>query len=161
MPRFFEYHTDLREEVGGALTALRDDTDSELIPTYSAQSITSGGTLATRGPFEHIASEFADAIRAAGPTNGAYFALHGAMASESDHDPEGFLLQEARRILGEDVPIVVSLDLHGVLTDRMLRHSDAIVVYHTYPHVDFYETGHRAGRLLARILAGEASPRDG
>ncbi|RPI07074.1 MAG: M81 family peptidase, partial [Zetaproteobacteria bacterium] len=54
--------------------------------------------------------------------------------------------------------IVVSLDLHGILTDRMLRHADAVVMYHTYPHVDFYETGERAARLLLRILAGEAKP---
>ena len=153
----FEYHAGRREEVGGALAAFQGHTGVEVIPTYSAQSITSGGTLAARD-FERISTEFLDAIRSAGPVDGAYFALHGAMASECDHDPEGHLLQEARKILGEEVPFVVSLDLHGVLTDRMLRHSDGIAVYHTYPHVDFYETGHRAGRLLERILKGEASP---
>ena len=55
-------------------------------------------------------------------------------------------------------PIVVSLDLHGILTDRMVEHSDAIVAYHTYPHVDFFETGERAARLLLRIVAGEVKP---
>jgi microcystin degradation protein MlrC len=60
--------------------------------------------------------------------------------------------------LGERVPIVVSLDLHGILTDRMLQHSDAVVVYHTYPHVDFRETGERAAHLLLRILDGDARP---
>lgn len=156
-PDMFEYHAGRREEVGGALAALQGHSNIQLIPTYSAQSITSGGTLAARD-FKRIASEFLDAIQRAGPADGAYFALHGAMASECDHDPEGHLLQEARKIVGQDVPIVVSLDLHGVLTDRMLRHCDGISIYHTYPHVDFYETGHRAGRLLERILAGEASP---
>jgi len=53
---------------------------------------------------------------------------------------------------------VVSLDLHGILTDRMLRHSAAIVVYHTYPHVDFFQTGERAARLLLKILEGDARP---
>jgi len=53
---------------------------------------------------------------------------------------------------------VVSLDLHAVLTDRMLQRSDAVAMYHTYPHVDFYETGERAAHLLLRILAGEVSP---
>src|SRR6185295_12550255 len=69
-----------------------------------------------------------------------------------------YLLQEAHKILGERVPIVVSLDLHGILTDRMLEHSDAIVAYHTYPHVDFFETGQRAARLLLRLLAGGVRP---
>jgi microcystin degradation protein MlrC len=84
--------------------------------------------------------------------------MHGAMASEEELDPEGWLLAEARKILGEEIPIVVSLDLHGILTDRMVEHSDAIVAYHTYPHVDFFETGQRAARLLLRILAGEVKP---
>ena len=153
----FDYHAGRREEVGGALAALQGQTGVELVPTYSAQSITSGGTLAARD-FKRIETEFLDAIHRPGPADGAYFALHGAMASECDHDPEGHLLQEARKILGEDVPIVISLDLHGVITDRMLRHCNGTAIYHTYPHVDFYETGHRAGGLLKRILTGKASP---
>ena len=76
----FEYHAGRREEVGGALAALQDHAGVELIPTYSAQSITSGGTLAARD-FKRIATEFLDAIQSAGPADGAYFALHGAMAS--------------------------------------------------------------------------------
>jgi microcystin degradation protein MlrC len=40
----------------------------------------------------------------------------------------------------------------------MIEQSDAIVAYHTYPHVDFFETGQRTARLLLRILAGEARP---
>ncbi|MFP6766459.1 MAG: MlrC C-terminal domain-containing protein, partial [Planctomycetaceae bacterium] len=53
---------------------------------------------------------------------------------------------------------VISLDLHGILTERMLQHSDAVVVYHTYPHVDFQQTGARAAGLLRRIVYGEVSP---
>jgi microcystin degradation protein MlrC len=68
------------------------------------------------------------------------------------------LLSEIRKIAGEQVPIVVSLDLHGILTERMLQHANAIVAYHTYPHVDFATTGERAARLLLRILAGEVHP---
>ena len=87
-----------------------------------------------------------------------YFCMHGAMASEEELDPEGWLLAETRKLLGEEIPLVVSLDLHGILTNRMLKHSDAIVAYHTYPHVDFFETGQRAARLLLRILSGEVRP---
>ena len=68
------------------------------------------------------------------------------------------MLQEACKILGEDIPIVASVDLHGILTDRMLTHADAVVVYHTYPHVDFFETGQRSARLLLRLLRKEIRP---
>ncbi len=151
------YHRTVRNEIGGALSVFDADEEVEVVPAYSAFFITSGGTLA-RPDWERIASEFLDGIRAAPPVDGVYFCMHGAMASEEELDPEGWLLEETRKILGKDIPIVVSLDLHGILTDRMVEQSDAIVAYHTYPHVDFFETGQRSARLLLRILSGEVRP---
>lgn len=152
-----DYHRTVRNEVGGALNVFDAMPEVELVPAYSAFFITSGGTLAKEA-WERIANELLDAIRAAPPVDGVYFCMHGAMASELELDPEGWLLAETRKIVGAQVPIVVSLDLHGILTDRMIEQSDAIVAYHTYPHVDFFETGQRAARLLLRIMRGEVKP---
>ena len=151
------YHQAVRSEMGGALRVLQSQTDFEIVPGFSARGITSSGTMAS-ADFARLADEFLYALRTAGPLDGIYFSLHGALASEDEFDPEGYLLAETRRIVGERIPIVVSLDLHGILTDRILLHSDAVAVYHTYPHVDFYETGERAARLLVRLLAGEIRP---
>ena len=147
------YHRSVRNEIGGALSVFDEHADVEVVPTYSACFITSGGTLAADA-WQRIAREFIESIRSAPPVDGVYLCMHGAMASQEEFDPEGFLIAETRRVLGDDVPIVVSLDLHGILTDRMVEQSDAIVAYHTYPHVDFFETGERAARLLMKILAG-------
>src|SRR5690606_30376594 len=84
--------------------------------------------------------------------DGIYAAMHGAMGAEGELDPEGYLLSEIRKMVGPDLPIVLSLDLHGILTDRMIRQVNGIVMYHTYPHVDFADTGRRAGALLLRLL---------
>ena len=151
------YHRGVRNEVGGACHVFESRRDIQLVPAFSARAITSGGTLAGTD-FTRIAEEFLAAVKAAGPVDGVYFSLHGAMAADNEDDPEGYLLAESRKILGERVPIVVSLDLHGILTDRMLEHSNAVVIYHTYPHVDFFDTGERAARLLLRIMSGEARP---
>jgi microcystin degradation protein MlrC len=151
------YHRPRRSEIGGALGVFDARPDIEIAPTYAARQITSGGPLAADA-FRRIAGEFLSAIRAAPPVDAVYFSMHGAMAADGEDDPEGYLLQEARKILGEDIPIVVSLDLHGILTDRMMRHSDAVVMFHTYPHVDFWETGERSAKLLLRILSGEVHP---
>jgi microcystin degradation protein MlrC len=148
-----KYHRTVRNEIGGALSVLDELSDIELVPTYSACFITSGGTLASQA-WQRIAGEFIESIQNAQAVDGVYLCMHGAMASQDEFDPEGFLIAETRRVLGDQVPIVVSLDLHGILTDRMLEHSDAIVAYHTYPHVDFFETGQRAVGLLLKILAG-------
>ena len=71
----------------------------------SIAASTSGGTLA-KAAWERIATEFLDSIRAAPPVDGVYFCMHGAMASEVELDPEGWLLAETRKILGADIPIV-------------------------------------------------------
>jgi microcystin degradation protein MlrC len=151
------YHRAVRNEVGGALSIFDQRSDITLVPTASAFFITSGGTLADSA-WQRIADELIEAIKAAGPVDAVYFCMHGAMATQSELDPEGWLLTKTREIVGEQTPIVVSLDLHGILTDRMLQQSNAIVAYHTYPHVDFFETGQRAARLLLRIMAGEVRP---
>ena len=60
--------------------------------------------------------------------------------------------------MGESLPIVISLDLHGVLTGRMMKQASAVTSYHTYPHVDFADTGRRAVKLLLRIVNDGVSP---
>lgn len=152
------YHRQVRNEVGGALSVLEARKGMEIVPACSAIAMTSGGTLDAEA-WRRLARKLLETIRSAGgAVDGAYFCMHGAMASEDEPDPEGHLLAETRRLLGDGVPMVVSMDLHGVPTDRMLEHADAIVAYHTYPHIDFFSTGERSARLLLRLLAGKVRP---
>lgn len=152
-----DYHRPRRSELGGALAVFAADPSIQVVPTYGARFITSGGILVA-ADFDRIRGEFLAALQAAPRPDAAYFCLHGAMAAENELDPEGALLAGARQILGPEVPIVTSLDLHGIPTDRTFAESDAVVMYHTYPHVDFFETGERAALLLLRILRGEVRP---
>ena len=62
------------------------------------------------------------------------------MGSSKELDPEGLILEEVRKIFGNNIPIVISLDLHGVLTEKMLNNCDGVSSLLTYPHVDFSET---------------------
>ena len=151
-------HCNTGTEVSGALNVFSQHPDVKVIPGYSARAITSGGTL-SNDAFQRIAGGFLESVRRCGnDVDAFYFSLHGALAAANEHDVEGYLLAETRKIVGERKPVVISLDLHGILTDQMLRHSDALVVFHTYPHVDFFQTGERAARLLLRVLAGEVKP---
>ena len=155
--QFLAMQRGLNTEVAGAASVLANRADVEIVPAYSARAITSGGTLAA-ADWQRLAREFLGALAAAPQVDGIYFCMHGAMVAVGEHDPEGTLLAETRAIIGERVPIVVSLDLHGILTDKMLGHCDAVVPYHTYPHIDFFSTGERAARLLLRMLDGGAKP---
>lgn len=150
-------HRPLRTEIAGALAHFDTRKDIELVPGFGARSITSGG-LTSKSAWEFISRGILDSIHAAGKVDGIYFSLHGAMGAIDQLDPEGYLLVETRKIVGEEIPIVASFDLHGVITDPVLRNCNAITVYHTYPHIDLYETGERSARLLLRILDGQAKP---
>ena len=132
----------------------------EIVGAFSARSITSGGTLAG-DDWDRIKTQFLDAVRNAPPVDAVFFSMHGAMCAANEIDPEGYLLQETRKILGEAIPIVVSLDLHGIVTNRMLTHADALVGYHTYPHNDFYETGERAAQAAAQDHGRRGQTGDG
>ncbi|HEX6364296.1 MAG TPA: M81 family metallopeptidase [Albitalea sp.] len=81
--------------------------------------------------------------------------LHGAMVAESSDDGEGDLLARVRAA-APGVPVGVSLDLHGNVTQKMVDHADVMVGFKTYPHVDMHETGEHAGRLLFEMLEGRA-----
>ncbi|CAN5668085.1 M81 family metallopeptidase [soil metagenome] len=153
------FHDGVDSEIGGALRVFAE-AGVETIGAFSARAITSGGTLSADS-WESISREYIASVAEAwgsGPVDGIYFSMHGAMCAASDSDPEGYLLQETRRIVGEAVPIVLSLDLHGIVTDRMLTHSNALAAYRTYPHNDFASTGERAANLLLRIMRGEIDP---
>jgi microcystin degradation protein MlrC len=142
--------------MGGAARVL-EAAGAELVPAYSARAF-SAGQLSREG-WASLSTELLRHVREhARDIDAMFFSMHGAMGADGELDPEGFLLQECRKILGERIPIVISLDLHGILTARMLRHVDGLAIYHTYPHVDFADTGERAAKLLLRILAG-AKPR--
>jgi microcystin degradation protein MlrC len=147
----------LNTSIGGALAVFEAEADISVIPVISAHA-GSGGLLAADA-WRKLSQEILDAVGAnVNGVDGIYVSLHGAMGAEGELDPEGHLLSEIRRMAGPDIPIVVSLDLHGILTDKMLRQIDGLAIYHTYPHVDFADTGERAARLLIRLLRGGIRP---
>jgi microcystin degradation protein MlrC len=106
--------------------------------------------------FEHIAQRICDAV--AQGCDAVLLDLHGAMVTERFDDGEGELLKRVRAIVGPTVPIGVALDMHTNLYDAMGDHATVIAGYQTYPHVDMFDTGLRAGRAVFAMLAGRARP---
>src|SRR5690242_11692723 len=93
-----------------------------------------------------------DGLASAGPLDAVYLDLHGAMVAEHFDDGEGEILSRVRKVIGKDVPLVVSLDLHANVTPQMVEHADALIAYRTYPHVDMAETGRACAKHLALLL---------
>lgn len=150
-------HRGLNTELGGAFEVFEARPDVAVVPTIAARA-GSAGLLSADG-WKRLSTEILDQVRASiDGVDAVYASLHGAMGADGELDPEGYLLAEIRKMAGPDIPIVISLDLHGILTDRMLRQINGLTLYHTYPHVDFADTGARAARLLLKILDGTARP---
>ncbi len=148
----------LNTAIAGACSVFKQRSNLDLCWAIAARA-GSGGLLSAKG-WATLSEEIIASIRAAAKSgvDAVYFSMHGAMAADGELDPEGWLLTETRRIVGPDVPIVISLDLHGILTGRMIRQIDGMAIYRTYPHVDFFDTGERAAKFLLRILDDGLKP---
>jgi microcystin degradation protein MlrC len=142
-------------EIAGALDVFAEQGDIEIVPTMAADSV-SGGAIPT-ADLDRLIDELVDSIRPHAGVEAAYICMHGAMAGETEPDPEGTALTRIREVLGE-IPIVVSLDLHAILTDKMMQAADILVPYHTYPHIDMFSTGQRAAHNLLALMAGSVRP---
>jgi microcystin degradation protein MlrC len=141
-----------RTEIGGFLDALKLP-EIEIVPLFAGWAITKGRILA--GEFERMKCIAKTTARAAGPLDGMLVALHGAMCAEGADDAEGALLGCLREVVGARLPLILTLDLHANLTRRICALADAVIGYRTYPHIDMYETGTAAARMLLGILKGE------
>ncbi len=122
----------------------------ELVPTIAAAATPCAHV--TRDAYERIAGEMIDGIASAGQLDAVYLDLHGAMVAEHFDDGEGEILRRVRQVIGEDMPLVVSLDLHANVTPEMVEYADALIAYRTYPHVDMADTGRAAAEHLALLL---------
>ena len=125
----------------------------QLTPTISCGA--SPSAHVTRDAYERIVKVLIEGIKAAGNLDAVYLDLHGAMVTEHFDDGEGEILRRVREVIGSDLPLVVSLDLHANVTPEMVEHADALIAYRTYPHVDMAETGRAAARHLALLLGGK------
>lgn len=123
----------------------------DLVPLAWAGSTPSAHV--TDEAFERIADAICAPLKEARSIDGLYLDLHGAAVTESLEDAEGELLRRVRQILGPDIPIAISLDLHANLTAEMVEHCDTIEIYRTYPHVDMPATGARAAIQLLDLIA--------
>jgi microcystin degradation protein MlrC len=109
------------------------------------------GGLVDDGLFREFAEAFLDAARK-GDFDAIVLAMHGAMQTPSLQDPEGHLMRSLRRIVGDDVPITASFDLHGHVTPDTLAPCDFLAGFLTNPHADLAETGRRAFRAARGML---------
>ena len=157
-PALVEQYRGTRTCLGGFLDAGRDLAFT-VVPTLMATAVP-GGPVTAEAAME-LTRRLCEGLRWAmqeRPLDGVLLALHGAMVSELDDDGERYVLRRVREVIGPEIPIVVTLDLHGNISPEMVELVSIAVAYDEYPHTDTWQRGYEAGILLARIVRGGVRP---
>lgn len=128
----------------------------EIAPVCWSAAVPAG--YVTKDAYERITTMMVDGIaqEIGDGAEAVYLDLHGAMVAEHHEDGEGELLDRLRQSIGTEIPVVVSLDLHVNITERMVALADVLIAYRTYPHIDMAETGRRTARHLDQLLNGRS-----
>lgn len=142
--------------VRGFVAAAREYKDVELVGLESPAGVFGGSSASwsTEKAFNHFMERMLDDLREAMPVDGVYLALHGAMAVRNIPRPEAEIARRFRQVVGPDVPIVASFDLHGNEDGEFLRWADMAFVTKRYPHYDSAIQGARSARSLVRMARG-------
>jgi microcystin degradation protein MlrC len=128
----------------------------EIVPVLKARS-EPGGPV-ERALYERFKKEIVETLKASGKLDGVYLSFHGAMGVEGMRDPEGDLLKAIRGLLGNEIPIGVSHDLHANVTAERAKLATFIIGYKTVPHRDLYDVGYASGEMLVRTIRSEIHP---
>lgn len=153
-PAVIDVFRGLNIPIGGFVTAA--EGEAEIVPILWANA--EPANLVTRDAFDRISQMILAGIADAGPLDGVYLDLHGAMVTEDDSDGEGAMLGRLRDRFGADLPVAVSLDLHANISRELVAAADVITIYRSYPHLDMAETGARTWALLKGMLARGERP---
>lgn len=143
-------------EVAGMLSVLQAAGDVEIVPLLATRA-NSSGPLTTEC-YTYLKDHLLAPLRSAGAVDGVILSHHGSMATVTEDDPEGDIAAAVRTIVGQAAPIVMTLDLHGNVTRRMIESTTAILGYEHYPHDDVYTTGERGANLLLATIRGMVRP---
>ncbi len=144
-----------RTFVGGFIAA-GEAAGHELVPTFWAMAGPSGYIEATA--YDSLKSALLDSLRAALPVDAVALSMHGAGVVDGIDDLEADVAAAVKSVVGEHVPLVVPLDLHGNITAEMATHIDLMLGVHEYPHVDCFERGVEAIDAIPALVDGTRRP---
>ena len=150
-----ERNRGVRNYIGGIIDAA-EQQGIDIVPTFFA-SATPSATISA-DTYATLRGNLLSAMSAAGAVDAVCLTLHGAGVAAGVDDIEGDIIQHVRELFGPETPIVVTLDLHGNITDQMVEHADALLGVNLYPHTDSYDRGVEAIEMIPKLVAGEIKP---
>jgi microcystin degradation protein MlrC len=146
--------------IAGFVARAREYGGVRLVGLESPGDVFGGSSASwiTEETFEYFMERILRDLSENMPVDGVYLALHGAMAVRNIPRPEAEIARRVRQVVGDDVPIVGTFDLHGNEDEEFLRWADIAFVVKRFPHYDAYIQGERAARMLIRTMRGDFKP---
>ncbi len=143
-----------KSEIGGFIDACQEE--AEILPVLAANACPGGAV--TREMFDLVKKNLLNKIREEKNIDAILLSLHGAMVLEDAPDGEGELLEEIRNLVGDNLPIMASLDMHANLTEKMIKNANGLFPYDNNPHTDLYERGYEAAVNIIKMIRKEIKP---
>ncbi len=144
-----------RTFVGGMLAAA-EAAGHEVVPIFHADAQPSGTIEADS--YRSMKSELLAGLADALPVDAVVLDTHGAGVVDGIDDLEADLGAAIRLIIGPDVPLLTTLDLHGNISREMAAVYDLMLGCYNYPHTDMYECGIEAIEAVPYLVSGEWKP---
>ena len=156
------FHARIGDSIFGRYPFFKEGSDirkrAEWVPTLLGKSLPGG--IVTREAYESMVDKTLKMLKEDGPYDGLFFDIHGAMSVVGLEDAEGDLLKRVREVIGTDVLVSTSMDLHGNVSETLAEHSDLITCYRMAPHEDALESKARAiTNMLDRLENGKGKPK--
>src|SRR3954469_25498933 len=139
-------------EIPGFVAAM--DTAGPWTPAGIALAMSEPNGPVEHGFFRELLATIEGRLTSALPVDGVYICAHGAALTTEDDDPEGTLFELVRGIVGPEVPVVATFDLHANVSDRMVDRIDAFIGYRTNPPLDMRGRGVEAAGVMRGLLPG-------
>lgn len=140
----------------GGMAKAANDLGISLYGTVAAEASPYG--IVEKSAYEYVKGVLYDKLKRAPSIDGVVFSFHGGMVSETTTDPEGELIELIRTIVGPDIPICCTFDLHCKVSERMIEHASAFFYNNENPHVDSFDRGVEAVQTCFRIASKEIAP---
>jgi microcystin degradation protein MlrC len=153
--KIIDEYKDAHHELGGAIEVFTNK-EVDLLPVFYAE--TTPGGLISESTYLELTDQMFRELEAALPFDACFVVPHGAAVAENHRDMDGEWLQLLRKKIGENIPIVGTLDPHANISHAMVDCTQGLFPYSTNPHIDQRETGRKAANFLLKILRQEIDP---
>jgi microcystin degradation protein MlrC len=152
--KIIDVHRGSKTVIAGAITAMEEE-GLEIVPLLHAYAVP--GPMIARGVLDTLWRMVEEELAQVGHLDAVFVYPHGAAVSEDYPEMDGEWLRRLRQKVGK-IPLIGALDSHAIVAPSLLAEPEALLPFKTNPHVDAYERGYKATRILADRLRGKVEP---